>query len=345
LDEQNRPGLLDEIVELVAKAMDAVGLNGRRLRWRWTQRQRDLAERKASASVMLRSARGRHKMCTSCGALVPRSARQCPECGEDLSTVRAPGVNRLLANLFPGALSATTLILLANGFWFLLVLLAQINIADGGGSFWRFDGELLIRFGAGLSRPVRLSDGTILLANWWRLVTAIFLHGGLIHFGFNSWVLMQLGRLAESEYGTKRFWGIYLVSGIAGNIAAVATYRAMYSAPVPIVGASGAIFGLVGLLIVYGWRRGGVAGQQLRSFLLRYAIFMFIISLAPGISLAAHAGGFAAGALLGLVIPAEPIRGRSENLAWDVIAAVGVLLVLYSFYQVAVLARASAIGP
>ena len=84
-----------------------------------------------------------------------------------------------------------------------------------------------------------------------------------------------------------------------------------------------------------------VAGQQLKSVLLRYAIFMFIISLAPGISLAAHAGGFAAGALLGLVIPHEPIRGRGANLAWDAAAAAGVLLVVYSFYMVAQIARAN----
>ncbi len=107
MDEDNRSGFLDELVELVAKAMDAVGLHGRRLRWKWSRRKLAIAEKKASVSVMLRSAKGRHKMCPSCRALVPRSAGKCPECGESLATVRAPGFNRLIANMFPGIGTAT----------------------------------------------------------------------------------------------------------------------------------------------------------------------------------------------------------------------------------------------
>ena len=73
--------------------------------------------------------------------------------------------------------------------------------------------------------------------------------------------------------------------------------------------------------------------------MLRYAFFMFIISLMPGISLSAHAGGFIAGALMGLVISPGPIRERESAIVWDVMAVAGVLLVLFSFYQVALLVR------
>ncbi|MDX1387947.1 MAG: rhomboid family intramembrane serine protease, partial [Acidobacteriota bacterium] len=238
MGEDERPGLLDELVELVAKAMDALGLNGRRLRWQWSRRKLAMAEKKASASVMLRSAKGRHKMCPSCRALVPRASSECPECGESLAAVKAPGISRLIANALPGLSNATSLILLANGFWFLLTLIAQINIAEGGtGFFWRFDTVLLIRFGAGLSGSGYLPDGTWIDASWWRMVTAVFLHGGIVHFGFNSWVLMQLGPLSEAEYGMKRFWVIYLVSGVFGNLTHVAVYRIVFQSSVPIVGA------------------------------------------------------------------------------------------------------------
>ena len=89
MSEQDGDGLPDRLVALVARILDAVGLNGKRLLWKWSQRKSRLAQRKAQASVMLRSARGPHKMCPSCRALVPRSAGTCPECGASLEIGRA----------------------------------------------------------------------------------------------------------------------------------------------------------------------------------------------------------------------------------------------------------------
>jgi rhomboid protease GluP len=326
LREDEDGGLLDRLVGLLAEVMDAVGLNGRRLRWKWTQRKKQMAERKEEASVMLRSARGAYKMCPSCRALVPRTSRTCSECGASLSGVTTPGFGRVLAQIFPGATAATSLILLVNGFWFAMMLMAQMKTGEGGGLglLSAFDGRMLYRFGSGYGIAV-------LYGQWWRLITPIFLHGGILHFGFNSYVLLQLGPLVESEYGRDRFWIVYLACGIVGNVLA-----AVFAPSHPVVGASGAIFGLIGVLIVHSGRRGGFGGQQLRRRLIQWAFLMFVISLMPGISLSAHAGGFLAGLALGWVVPAGEIHNRSAARVWEILAVACVLLVVYSFYQIAV---------
>jgi rhomboid protease GluP len=319
--EEPRPGALDRAVELAARR-----LNGTRLRWRWNRHRARLAEAGARGGMLVRSARAKHKMCPACRALVLRSASRCEACGADLARVRTPGVGRIVANLLPGITAATSLLLLTNGFWFLLTLLAQIKGGGGaGGLFTTFDGRLLYAFGSGWSVAT-------LSGEWWRIVTPIFLHGGILHFFFNSYVFLQLGPLVEEEFGTERFWVIYLLSGIAGSA------LSQFVRTVNTVGASGAIFGLIGLLLVHGWRTGGARGTALRAGMTRYLVYILVFSLIPGVGIdhLNHAGGLACGALLGLVVRAGAFRGRGEAATWRGMAVLGVLLVLWSFYRVAV---------
>jgi rhomboid protease GluP len=310
--------------------MDAVGLNGTRLRWKWNQKRSRLGEAGLRGEMMVRSARGRHKMCPSCRALVPRSARKCPECGAELASVGAPGIGRLVSNVLPGATAATSLLLLVNGFWFVLMVMAQIRGGSGGGGgsiFGGFDLDLMIRFGSGLSRYVpQFGTG----GEWWRLVTPIFLHGGLIHFFFNSYVLLRLGPLVEEIFGTGRFWVVYLLSGLAGN--ALSQLPRLTNT----VGASGAILGLIGLLMVFGWTRGGPMGDRIKRQMIQFAIFIAIFGLVvPGIDNWNHLGGFICGALMGLVTPTGPYRGKAESAFWQIASLAGVLLVVFAFYKVA----------
>jgi rhomboid protease GluP len=327
--DQNPKGLLDRIVFFVADALDALGLNGTRLRWKWNQKRIQLGESGMQAENLWRSARSKHKMCPSCRALVARGSRTCEECGTPMASVRAPGIGRLIANVVPGATAATSLILLANGFWFLMTMMAQMKGgAEGLGIFSSFNLRLLYDFGAGYSPALFAGE-------WWRVVTPIFLHAGVIHFFFNSYVLLQLGPLVENEFGTERFWVIYLLCGIVGSVASQ-LWTAMSPRPPISIGASGAIMGLMGLLLVYGWRRGGATGEALKSAMMRYAIYIVVFSLlVRGIDHVNHAGGFACGALLALIVPSGQYRGRSEARAWEVAAAAGILLVVYSFYKVA----------
>lgn len=322
MSDREKSGLLDELVELAARGLDALGLNGARLRWKWNRRHELIAERRARAETFVRSARGKHKMCRSCRALVPKNTRRCPECGTDLGTVSAPGVGRVLSQLLPGAGAVTSLLMLVNGFFFALMLMAQIKSGQGVELLSRFNWEITGRFGSGAGLA------TLTAGLWWRLITPVFLHGGLIHFGFNSFALLSLGPIVESEYGRERFWVIYLLCGVAGNLLASLNNQA-------VVGASGAIFGLVGLLIVFGSRARTVAGRNLKTFLMRWTIFMFVISLLPGISFWAHAGGFLMGLLLGWLVPSRELKTARSRRAWGLAATSGVLLVLFAFWQVA----------
>ena len=328
MNEEWQPTILDRLVDLLARAMDALGLNGRRLRWKWNQKRGALSEAGARSEVLWRSTKTKHKMCPACRALVPRGARNCPECGAELKTVSTPGVSRLFANVFPGVSAATALILLVNGFWFILMIMAQIKSGgQSGGLFASFGVELLVRFGAGLSFywPDFGTGG-----EWWRVITPIFLHGGLLHFFFNSFVLLQLGPIVESLYGTPRFWVIYLSCGIAGSA------TSQFTRPVLTVGASGAILGLMGLLLVFGWRHGGALGQTLKSAMIRYGIYILVFSLLfPNIDHLNHLGGLVCGALLALVMPTGEFRSRSEANLWQFLALAGVMLVLFCFFQVA----------
>jgi membrane associated rhomboid family serine protease len=328
--DENQKGLLDRVVFFIADTLDALGLNGTRLRWKWNQKRMQLGESGMRAENLWRSARSKHKMCRSCRALVSRGAQTCEECGTPLASVRAPGIGRLISNVLPGATAATSLILLANGFWFLMTMMAQMrNGADGFGIFSHFDWVLLFRFGAGYAPAM-------LYGEWWRVVTPIFLHGGIIHFFFNSYVLLQLGPLVEDEFDTERFWVIYLLCGIVGSVVSQLWSATSPDPPISI-GASGAILGLMGLLLVYGWRRGGASGEALKSAMMRYALYIVIFSMVvQGIDHVNHAGGFACGALLALIVPSGRYRSPSEARAWEITAIAGVLLVVYCFYKVTV---------
>ena len=165
----------------------------------------------------------------------------------------------------------------------------------------------------------------------WTLVTYMFLHGSIGHLFFNMLGLFFFGSRLETRLGSKSFLWLYFLAGVGG-----ALFQTVFASAAPMVGASGAIFGLVGILIVHSGRRGGSGGQQLRSRLMQWAFLMFVISLMPGISLAAHAGGFLGGLALGLVVPAGEIRNRAAARAWEFLAVACILLVLFSFYKIAV---------
>ena len=139
--DENQKGLLDRVVFFIADTLDALGLNGTRLRWKWNQKRVQLGASGLRAEKLWRSARSKHKMCPSCRALVSRSAQTCEECGTPLASVRAPGLGRLIANVLPGATAATSLILLVNGFWFLMTMMAQ-NIFIS--FYWTMDAPIFM---------------------------------------------------------------------------------------------------------------------------------------------------------------------------------------------------------
>lgn len=161
---------------------------------------------------------------------------------------------------------------------------------------------------------------------WWRLLTSMFLHYGIIHLAFNMWVLWDVGKLVERLVGNVGFLLMYLFSGVMGSLASLAWHPVAVGA-----GASGAVFGVIGALAGFlALRRDSVPPHVLRSLRSSLGAFLFynlVLGLAvPAIDLSAHAGGFAAGAVCGLIMSRPLTRattgGRAlRNLAVLALAA------------------------
>jgi membrane associated rhomboid family serine protease/Flp pilus assembly protein TadD len=155
---------------------------------------------------------------------------------------------------------------------------------------------------------------------WWRLLTYMFLHGGLLHIVMNMWCLWNLGTLCESLYGRWTYAAVYVITGVAGGLASVAWNPEVLS-----VGASGALFGLTGALIASFYlgefSLSGVSIRGTLSSLLFFAGFsLFFGSVSPGIDNACHIGGLISGLILGALI--ARVAPEQDNPA----RRVGVLL-------------------
>ncbi|QTA37238.1 rhomboid family intramembrane serine protease [Thermosipho ferrireducens] len=137
---------------------------------------------------------------------------------------------------------------------------------------------------------------------WYRIATAMFVHGGFIHIAFNMYALFYLGRIVESVYGTDKFLNFYFITGLVGNLATHLFYYDSFS-----VGASGAIFGLVGVLFAAGFRKDTpyMLKPLTGTALLPIVIVNLVLGFMPGTNInnAAHIGGFLSGMLLGYLVP------------------------------------------
>jgi rhomboid protease GluP len=179
------------------------------------------------------------------------------------------------------------------------------------------------------------NEGIKLRGEYYRFLTSMFLHGGLLHILFNAWALYALGPETERIYGTARFLAIYFLAGLAGGVASYAF------SPYPAVGASGAIFGLIGALAVFYYTSrtllGDAARQQLGSLITVIMINLFIGFSSGGlIDNFAHLGGLAGGAVAAwLLAPRFAVDERlyppqivRRALPWGWAGALGLLALL-----------------
>jgi membrane associated rhomboid family serine protease len=186
--------------------------------------------------------------------------------------------------------------------------------------------ETLLHFGA--KSNFHINNGEI-----WRFVTPIFLHIGFIHLFFNSYALWIIGPQVEKLYGGPRFLLLYLLTGMSG---AAASY--WYNPFIPSAGASGSIFGLLGVLLVFSIKYRREVPQFFsralgRGILLTIGINLVIGYMIPQIDNAAHLGGLIGGGVLAAVIPfAKP--GERERPVFKVAQAAAVLVIAVSFFEV-----------
>ncbi len=187
--------------------------------------------------------------------------------------------------------------------------------------------------GAGIDNPGgklfydwALQGAAVDQGDWWRLVTAMFLHGGILHLAFNMFALYWLGSAVEQAIGIPRYVLLYFVSGIAGSAGAL-----VFSRPFDVtVGASGAIFGVMGALLILEYRAtGSLAGQAMTLIVINLAITFAI----PGISKGGHLGGLLGGILVTLAFD-EGRRRRVPALGFALVVAVGVASVLVAYLRV-----------
>ena len=161
---------------------------------------------------------------------------------------------------------------------------------------------------------------------WYRLVTAMFLHGGILHLLFNMAALWWIGSIVEQALGTLRYVLVYFVSGLAGSAGAL-----LLTDPIAVtVGASGAVYGILGALLILEWlRTGSLAGPALTLIVLNLALTFAI----PNISIGGHLGGLAGGIAATLAV-AQFRYGRRAMLGTALVVLVGVASVAVAYVRV-----------
>lgn len=184
----------------------------------------------------------------------------------------------------------------------------------------------LVNFGAKVKALIDIGE-------YWRLVTPMFLHIGVIHIVINMYSLYYLGMEVERLYGTARFLVFYIVSGVGGCLG---SYAAMNDGGLS-AGASGAIFGLFGVLLSFSlFYRNQLPGLFREVFSIRQLMPVLILNLGitfmiPQIDKGGHIGGLVAGALLAAAVPYFKPERKREHPVWYVAAGLCVALVFVSF--------------
>ncbi len=263
-------------------------------------------------------------MCPSCRALISREDSKCPMCGVDLRIIASRSASPdMLGGVFPMSLTATSALATINIGLYVLTLYLSFRTAQlemtGAPGFGGIRIDTLVDFGA------KWGPGILQNGEWWRLVTATFLHGNLMHIGFNMWVLLDMGPQVEELFQTPKFLVMYLVAGINGFLLSLFWNPGGVS-----VGASGAILGLVGVLIGASFHHGHT-GATYRASLVRWFIYILIFGLFLRVDNAAHIGGIATGALFGYLIPEGKPKTLSEEKLWNSLAIISVLIMAASF--------------
>jgi membrane associated rhomboid family serine protease/Flp pilus assembly protein TadD len=256
--------------------------------------------------------------CVRCGRHLPGltfGKKICQWCvqheaaqrGEDTPVQRvepAPWVRRQIGS----SMAVTQAIFGINVAVFAAMALAGVSMMSNP------SGPDLVHWGANFG-PLTVSG------QWWRLLTCVFVHGGLLHIAFNMWCLWDLGRLAESVYGHWTFAVVYLITGLSASIGSL-----LWNPVVLSVGASGAIFGIAGALIAsfylgeFSLPRAAMSGM-LRSVVMFVGYNLFFGAVIARTDNAAHIGGLLMGLLLGALI--AKVAPNQD----DLLRRVGVLLV------------------
>jgi membrane associated rhomboid family serine protease len=256
-------------------------------------------------------------ICTDCVTFAPVGLR----CPDHASSTTAPKVQRQMQRSVArgrfrlGDAIVTRILVAIN------VIVYLITVAQGAG---------LNNPGGSLFNKWALYGPLVHHGDWWRLLTSAFLHASVLHIAFNMLALWWLGAPVERVLGPGRYLGIYVVSGLAGAAGAlVADPNAVT------VGASGAIFGLLGAGLILEWQAtGSLAGNYLTLIIINIGISFAV----PGISIGGHLGGLVGGIVTTLALtrsrPGRAAFGGLSAVHAGALVAVGAASILVAYWRV-----------
>ena len=300
--------------EFLKRVSKALGLSYTWWHWRWLnfkERWAGYFSRDSNTARFLRSSR---KICRRCGTLAGPDERRCSVCGARLPSAAGNFFYKVFGLIMPGVSPATAILtaLIVGNF--------ILEVAGSGGT------ALLAPQGKALLRAGALFSPLVAEGQWWRLLTCVFVHIGLIHILFNVYAFLSVSSFLEAEIGSARFLSLFLLTGLGGSAASCLLHPNVISA-----GASGAIFGLIGFAIPYFGRLRSARGRDVRSFMVRWAVYAFIFGYLVRADKVAHAGGFVMGFVLGsLMETREDVKLRRDTV-WKLVAAGLALTLVASF--------------
>ena len=248
-------------------------------------------------------------LCPNCKKLISVSESKCPFC----ATARPASwwKNNLWTRGFSDPNQFVKTLITVNVGMFIIALLFNPRAASlslNPLTFLSPSDKSLLLLGATGTVPIDR------LHRWWTLVSAGFLHGGILHIFFNMAALRQLASVVNREFGAYRMFVIYTVSGIIGFLI---SYLAGISLT---IGASASVCGLIGALLYYGKSRGGIYGRRLYRQVFTWVVFLAAFGLmVPGINNWGHGGGILAGIVAGFLLGYQ--EKKKENLIHKISAA------------------------
>jgi len=296
------------------KLFDKLGLRGARWTWRATRWDSRLQRWKNLFRSEREQVGYKHKFCPSCGALINQSEKTCPHCNARTEAWKTQVAGRVLYRFLPQEFPVTGALIGVN------LLIYVIGLMLGGPDAFLVAPE---RFRFLAMIPPAFAGG-----EFWRVITYGYLHHGAMHVLFNVFATLVVGRMLEPEIGSAKFFAIYTVSLIGGGL-----LTALAGTPHQImVGASGAVFGLIGFGAAYGHRYGGAQGTMMRDFFLRWILIATLYALfVANISHTGHIGGLVPGALAGWWLAGRPARLKPRVLLWHRIARTALVLTVAAF--------------
>jgi rhomboid protease GluP len=258
-------------------------------------------------------------MCPNCRAFITTSDRVCPYCGVQLGPrVVDLRSSQIASSFIPRITSTAVIVLLINVVWYVL----EIVVAWSTGRGLQLDNVTV---------DLGLSWGPyVFMGQWWRLITAGFLHGGILHLLMNSYALFILVTEVEQFYGTSRFIVAYVFSTFAGFLTSCIVHPRT-----PSLGASAAAYGLIGIMLAMTiGKRTHPLAHLVRAQYTQWLIFGIILSVVGShVDLAAHVGGFIGGFIIGVVAGLPSLPGSARENFWRIAAGFTLALTLYCIYQ------------